>query len=254
MRESPTVSTVSASCTAHTAHISSIARSGGEANVATMSVAEMYRLAHRVRDKLAREATSPNQQMRLLVGHANLLDMLVDRLNEANFEEDDYLEETSVAAATHHRDLSDSDSDTTESDTSESDTTESGDGSAEEDEEAQYEAQADWEREPSRLLHDAAPYQHTGRRTRRKVTCPHFEHQPPELECDDDGYDSDSDSDGPESPTFELPPPLDDDDFPPAGKGRQETKEVHESLFSDDYCLPPRSPARLGTYVPLFYQ
>lgn len=53
----------------------------GAAN--TMSITQTYYLAHKARAKLSREAAQPDHDLRLLVGHANLLDSLMLELADA---------------------------------------------------------------------------------------------------------------------------------------------------------------------------
>ncbi|EJP70224.1 uncharacterized protein BBA_01093 [Beauveria bassiana ARSEF 2860] len=54
----------------------------------TMSVTQTYYLAHKARAKLSREAAQSDHDLRLLVGHANLLDSLMAELAEAEREQE----------------------------------------------------------------------------------------------------------------------------------------------------------------------
>lgn len=54
----------------------------------SMSVTQTYYLAHKARAKLSREAAQPDHDLRLLVGHANLLDSLMIELAEAEREQE----------------------------------------------------------------------------------------------------------------------------------------------------------------------
>ncbi|XWW97020.1 hypothetical protein V2A60_005000 [Cordyceps javanica] len=54
----------------------------------SMSVTQTYYLAHKARAKLSREAAQPDHDLRLLVGHANLLDSLMMELAEAEREQE----------------------------------------------------------------------------------------------------------------------------------------------------------------------
>ncbi|OAA67399.1 hypothetical protein ISF_03575 [Cordyceps fumosorosea ARSEF 2679] len=54
----------------------------------TMSVTQTYYLAHKARAKLSREAAQPDHDLRLLVGHANLLDSLMMELADAEREQE----------------------------------------------------------------------------------------------------------------------------------------------------------------------
>ncbi|KJZ72159.1 hypothetical protein HIM_08424 [Hirsutella minnesotensis 3608] len=53
-----------------------------------MSVTQTYYLAHTARAKLSREAAQPDHDLRLLVGHANLLDSLMLELADAEREQE----------------------------------------------------------------------------------------------------------------------------------------------------------------------
>lgn len=53
-----------------------------------MSITQTYYLAHKARGKLSREAAQPDHDLRLLVGHANLLDSLMLDLAEAEREQE----------------------------------------------------------------------------------------------------------------------------------------------------------------------
>ncbi|PHH63039.1 hypothetical protein CDD81_6370 [Ophiocordyceps australis] len=54
----------------------------------TMSITQTYYLAHKARAKLSREAAHSDHNLRLLVGHANLLDCLMLELSEAEEEQE----------------------------------------------------------------------------------------------------------------------------------------------------------------------
>ncbi|EEP77345.1 predicted protein [Uncinocarpus reesii 1704] len=53
-----------------------------------MSITQTYYLAHTARAKLSREASRPDHNLRLLVGHANMLDLLMLDLAEAEREQE----------------------------------------------------------------------------------------------------------------------------------------------------------------------
>src|SRR5579859_7226546 len=64
-----------------------------------MSVTQTYYLAHTARGKLSHEAAKADHNLRLLVGHANLLDSLMLDLAEAEQEQESWFNQ-SVKAAT----------------------------------------------------------------------------------------------------------------------------------------------------------
>lgn len=66
-----------------------------------MSIAQTYYLAHKARAKLAYEAGRADHDLRLLVGHANLLDSLMFELADAEREQESWFNQ-SVRGAVHH--------------------------------------------------------------------------------------------------------------------------------------------------------
>ncbi|KAI1413605.1 hypothetical protein F5Y13DRAFT_26753 [Hypoxylon sp. FL1857] len=64
-----------------------------------MSITQTYFLAHKARAKLSNEAARPDHNLRLLVGHANLLDSLMLDLAEAEREQESWFNQ-SVRGAT----------------------------------------------------------------------------------------------------------------------------------------------------------
>jgi hypothetical protein len=66
-----------------------------------MSIAQTYFLAHKARAKLSYEAARPDHNLRLLVGHANLLDSLMLDLADAEREQESWFNQ-SVRGASHH--------------------------------------------------------------------------------------------------------------------------------------------------------
>ncbi len=65
----------------------------------TMSITQTYYLAHKARAKLSSEAAQPDHNLRLLVGHANLLDSLMLELADAEREQESWFNQ-SVRGAT----------------------------------------------------------------------------------------------------------------------------------------------------------
>ncbi|KAJ6172024.1 hypothetical protein N7470_001091 [Penicillium chermesinum] len=59
-----------------------------------MSITQTYYLAHTARKKLTREASRADHDLRLLVGHANLLDSLMVDLAEAEREQERWFNQT----------------------------------------------------------------------------------------------------------------------------------------------------------------
>ncbi|KAL2021039.1 hypothetical protein VTK56DRAFT_7694 [Thermocarpiscus australiensis] len=59
-----------------------------------MSLAQTYFLAHKARAKLSSEAARPDHNLRLLVGHANLLDSLMLELADAEREQESWFNQS----------------------------------------------------------------------------------------------------------------------------------------------------------------
>ncbi|OAA38098.1 hypothetical protein NOR_06843 [Metarhizium rileyi] len=66
----------------------------------TMSITQTYYLAHKARAKLSREAAQPDHDLRLLVGHANLLDSLMLELADAEREQERWFNQSVRGAST----------------------------------------------------------------------------------------------------------------------------------------------------------
>lgn len=64
-----------------------------------MSITLTYYLAHSARNKLSKEASRADHNLRLLVGHANLLDSLMIQLAEAEREQEQWFNQTVRGAA-----------------------------------------------------------------------------------------------------------------------------------------------------------
>lgn len=60
----------------------------------TMSLTQTYYLAHKARAKLSHEAAMPDHNLRLLVGHANLLDSLMMELADAEREQESWFNQS----------------------------------------------------------------------------------------------------------------------------------------------------------------
>ncbi|ROW12725.1 hypothetical protein VMCG_00292 [Cytospora schulzeri] len=68
----------------------------------TMSLTQTYYLAHKARAKLSNEAGMPDHNLRLLVGHANLLDSLMLELADAEREQESWFNQSVRNAQQHH--------------------------------------------------------------------------------------------------------------------------------------------------------
>lgn len=119
----------------------------------TMSVTQTYYLAHTARGKLSSEAARPDHNLRLLVGHANLLDSLMLELAEAEQEQESWFNQ-SVRKATKtenkHIQWADSIVEDPEEDWQAEDADDSSDSDSEYDSDEDMEEFAQLERVPSR--------------------------------------------------------------------------------------------------------
>ncbi|KAJ2891335.1 hypothetical protein MKZ38_000559 [Zalerion maritima] len=68
-----------------------------------MSITQTYYLAHKARGKLSSEAARPDHNLRLLVGHANLLDSLMLDLAEAEREQESWFNQSVRGASSDNK-------------------------------------------------------------------------------------------------------------------------------------------------------
>lgn len=143
-----------------------------------MSITQSYYLAHKARSKLSREAARSDHNLRLLVGHANLLDSLMLDLAEAEREQEFWFNQSvcgasnrktvqhiqwadTVVEAEHHWESEDTSSDDSDS-CSDSDS----DISSEDD----YDAEIDIEMADAMPLHRVASHSSNTHFTTHKST------------------------------------------------------------------------------------
>ncbi|KAI1469446.1 uncharacterized protein F4812DRAFT_457986 [Daldinia caldariorum] len=236
----------------------------------TMSITQTYFLAHKARAKLSNEAARPDHNLRLLVGHANLLDSLMLDLAEAEREQESWFNQ-SVRGATpktgerHVQWADNAVEEDWEADSSDSDS----DSDEDEDEDVE--------------MADALPLRRIASHT---VTAP----PSPQLHLmdeDEDDFEDDEDYDAlslTRSPSHSItsPPELEHDSdssedeamppSPPAASiptfsekqkestvttkyldSRQEDEEDNKSdFYSEGYYLPPRNPTRIVSTISVY--
>ncbi|SPO04486.1 uncharacterized protein DNG_07171 [Cephalotrichum gorgonifer] len=215
----------------------------------TMSITQTYFLAHKARAKLAKEASRSDHDLRLLVGHANLLDGLMLELADAEREQESWfnnsvkgasrteVEEQHVEYEDTIIEVSDDDDEGWSSSSDESDS---------EDEEEEEDVE----------MADAV--------SMRRVSVPALRIEDEDMEDDDDDEDF-AQLELVRTPSRGSPPELDDDEdtsedesmppSPPTTALPFSVKETQEeelqrkeaSFFQDDLFVPPRNPARLMT-------
>ncbi|GAP86529.1 putative protein ECM13 [Rosellinia necatrix] len=185
-----------------------------------MSITQTYFLAHKARAKLSTEAARPDHNLRLLVGHANLLDSLMLDLADAEREQESWFNQSVRGAApkTQERHVQWADSVVEEEDW-EADSSDSDDDSdMDEDEDIEMFDAAPLTRIPSHLPTPSSPTLHT-------------------MATEDGDFEED------------------DEDYAHLGLTRSSSHSTsppgleHDSESSEDESMPPSPPT---TSIPTF--
>ncbi|KAI0013900.1 hypothetical protein F4779DRAFT_297634 [Xylariaceae sp. FL0662B] len=238
----------------------------------TMSVTQTYFLAHKARAKLSNEAARPDHNLRLLVGHANLLDSLMLDLADAEREQESWFNQ-SVRGATskteeRHVQWADSiaEEDDWDADSSDSDS----DMDDDEDEDVEMADAVPLRRIPSHTVvppspqlqpmdHDEDDFEdddedYAALNLTRSPSHP-ITASPPELEHDSD---SSEDEAMPPSPPFASLPTFSDKQAESTAAtqyfdSRQEGDEDNKAdFYNEGYYLPPRNPARIVPTISVY--
>lgn len=243
-----------------------------------MSITQTYFLAHKARAKLSREAAQPDHNLRLLVGHANLLDSLMLDLADAEREQESWFTQSVQGASTNskaeerhiqwvdsigHEDDWDVDSSDSDSDSSEDE---------DEDEDIEMEdAPVPLSRIPSRAVPPPSPMlqpmdtdfddgdeeEEEDYDSLTLTRSQSHSASPPELEHDEDP--SDDESMPPSPPIVNIPsfsqkqrettvstkyfdPTQDEDD----------EEHAKSDFYHEGYYLPPRNPTRVVPSIPVY--
>lgn len=242
-----------------------------------MSITQTYFLAHKARAKLSREAAQPDHNLRLLVGHANLLDSLMLDLADAEREQESWFTQSVQGASTNskaeerhiqwvdsigHEDDWDVDSSDSDSDSSEDE---------DEDEDIEMEdAPVPLSRIPSRAVPPPSPMlqpmdtdfddgdeEEEDYDSLTLTRSQSHSASPPELEHDEDP--SDDESMPPSPPIVNIPsfsqkqrettvstkyfdPTQDEDD----------EEHAKSDFYHEGYYLPPRNPTRVVPTIPVY--
>jgi len=243
-----------------------------------MSIAQTYFLAHKARAKLSSEAARPDHNLRLLVGHANLLDSLMLDLADAEREQESWFNQ-SVRGASHsderHVQWADTIAEEPEQDwEGESDSDSDSDSDFDDDEDVEMADAVSLRRIPSHTMlpHKAAyPYSSSLGQDDEDYDMDDEEEDfaqlalhrspshsassassPPEL--DDDSDDSTEDESMPPSPPTTMLPT-----FETAHKGSDATTTPSPTdpadktaFYEEGFYLPPRNPARLISAISVY--
>ncbi|KAK5652479.1 hypothetical protein OQA88_10381 [Cercophora sp. LCS_1] len=221
-----------------------------------MSVTQAYFLAHKARAKLSSEAARPDHNLRLLVGHANLLDSLMLDLAEAEREQESWFNQ-SVRGATksedRHIQWADSIVEEPEHDwhaeDADSDSDSDSDFSDEEDDVEMADAVA-LRRIPSHSVKDFGydmdedDYEDDEEDFAELALqrSPSHSASPPELDHDSDTSEDES---MPPSPPTVVMPTFSDHKTDYQYPTQQEAYSPKDAFYDEGFYLPPRNPARL---------
>lgn len=187
-----------------------------------MSITQTYFLAHSARGKLSREAARADHDLRLLVGHANMLDSLMIDLANAEQEQERWFNRSLSGAREQEEEVHHQETivEEPEADWEPEDAESSDESEAEEYFHATGDMEIDDEEDESLAL-------------TRTVS----RHSPPELTIDEDS-DSEDEHMPPSPPNLTL-------DSLNTGKDLQQT----QSLESDGFYIPSRQqPAIIAAY------
>ncbi|KAI1149419.1 hypothetical protein F4825DRAFT_52046 [Nemania diffusa] len=236
----------------------------------SMSITQTYFLAHKARAKLSTEAARPDHNLRLLVGHANLLDSLMLDLADAEREQESWFNQ-SVRGATpkaEERHIQWADS-TVEDEDWEADSSDSDDDSdMDDDEDIEMFDAVPLSRIPSHLAVPASPKLHTMEEEDEEdfeedegsfahlglTRSPSHSATPPELEHDSES--SEDESMPPSPPTATIPTfsqKQSESTIPTKYYSSGQDEEVDKSdFYNEGFYLPPRNPNRLISAISVY--
>ncbi|KAI9895016.1 MAG: hypothetical protein M1814_000238 [Vezdaea aestivalis] len=216
-----------------------------------MSVSQTYLMAHTARNKLSRAAARPDHDLRLLVGHANLLDGLMLELADAEREQEAWFDSAVSKASSSDRHVQWADSAAHEADwEAESDSSDE----EEEDDEEEFDLNAAIApRKPAvfqptlQQLEDVEEYEDDEQDVTDLAlyrTTSHS-HSPPELLADEDSSSSDEDNTPPSPPTQSLQFSEKEQQSiatEVADQAKQNLSvEEQQTFFDEGYYLPQRA-------------
>ncbi|KAI0391516.1 hypothetical protein F5Y17DRAFT_404761 [Xylariaceae sp. FL0594] len=235
----------------------------------TMSITQTYFLAHKARAKLSTEAARPDHNLRLLVGHANLLDSLMLDLAEAEREQESWFNQSVRGATTktQERHIQWADAVVEEEDDWEATSSDSDDDSDMDDDEdiemydaaplsripshmmATHPAMLQTEMEADEELEESEEDEDLGYLSLTRS--PSHSTSPPELEHDSES--SEDESMPPSPPTASLPTFSDKQNTSTITtkyydsiqeEEQQDEEEDKSDFYNEGFYLPPRNPNR----------
>ena len=245
-----------------------------------MSITQTYFLAHKARAKLSREAAQPDHNLRLLVGHANLLDSLMLDLAEAEREQESWFNQSVRGASPKNskeeRHIQWADSVPTRSEEDwEADSSDSGSDSDdsdfddEEDEDIEMADVVSLRRMPStpatpqlptiqvdQVLDDEDDAEEDDEEDYAALTLtrsPSHSASPPELDLDSESSEDES---MPPSPPFASIPTFTQKRRESTATETYDSRESEDDdksdFYNDGYYLPPRNPNRLVSAISVY--
>jgi hypothetical protein len=214
----------------------------------TMSVTQTYYLAHKARAKLSSEAARSDHNLRLLVGHANLLDSLMLELADAEREQESWFNQSvrgaSAKSEEKHIQWADTVIEEPEEDWEAEDAeSDSSDSESEDEEDVEMADAVALHRVPSNKYvpseHDDIYEDDEEDYANLSLTrSPSHSASPPELEHDSDSSEDES---MPPSPPSVILPSFSD-----------KKQKVEESFYEEQFYLPQRNPARLVSAISVY--
>lgn len=219
-----------------------------------MSITQTYYLAHKARAKLSREAAQPDHDLRLLVGHANMLDSLMLELADAEREQERWFNQSvrgasKSASADRHVQWADRIVEQPEEEyEDDSDSSSDSDSDFDEDDVEMINSAVAVTAQRAQFVHIDDDEQEMGDDLEEDyaqlelVRTHSHSSSPPELLAD---HDHDSESSDDES----MPPSPADASLPYIEK---EAKVTEEEIYGDFYHSQQQTPAGLVTAISVY--
>lgn len=208
-----------------------------------MSITSVYFLAHKARGKLSKEAARSDHDLRLLVGHANMLDTLMVELAEAEREQERWFNQSVRGAEpvkTQNRHVQWADrieEETEEQYDSDSDSSEESEDEYEADDIEMINAPA--RAAPIAAVEDVEDDEEDYAQLSLVRTVSHSS-PPPELVDHDSEESSDDESMPPSPPQSSL------------AFTEKEHKSQEQAFYEEDYHYQSRNPARLVSAISVY--
>jgi hypothetical protein len=221
-----------------------------------MSITQTYYLAHKARAKLSREAAQPDHDLRLLVGHANLLDSLMLELAEAEQEQERWFNQSVRGASPKkqagHVQWADRVHEQAIEEEYDSDSSSDSDSDYDEDDVEMINAPTASAIAPLRPAPMAPVYKDDEDMTEddleedyaqlELVRTPSHSSSPPELVDNDSDVSSDDESMPPSPPEATLP----------FSQENAKDSEQNKQLYEEGYYLQSRNPAGLVSAISVY--